>query len=204
MRGSDRRRISIGRYPLIGIAVAREQAKKLLAEATLRKNSAPAIAVESLLPLFLKASSLRNKPRTTQSYKRILVRHLLPTFGKKRIGEVRARDIMEYIDRLLGTPGEANHVMMAIKVFLSFAKNRHYIEYNPILGTPLPAKSKSRDRVLSELELVAVYRAADELGYPFGHIVKLCLLTGQRRGEIGLLKWEYINTESRVIKLPSE
>jgi integrase len=55
--------------------------------------------------------------------------------------------------------------------------------------------------VLTEAELVRVYRAAEE--YPFGTIVRLLILTGQRRSEISNLRWEYINDSDRTISLPA-
>lgn len=52
-----------------------------------------------------------------------------------------------------------------------------------------------RNRVLSEAELAAVYRAAEKFGYPFGTIVQLCILTGQRRSEIAWLRRSYFTED---------
>ncbi len=46
-----------------------------------------------------------------------------------------------------------------------------------------------------------VYRAAED--YPFGTIVRLLILTGQRRGEISNLRWEYVNEAERIITFPA-
>lgn len=203
MRGLDRRRISIGRYPLVGIAVAREQAKKLLAEVVLSRNVAPPITLDELTEQFLKASKLRNKPRTTVDYQRLLTRHLLPTLARRKVGDLHAREITAIIERMSDTPSEANHALTAIKALLNFAVRRHHITHSPCHAMPLPSRRNSRERVLDNEELAKVFHSATELGYPFGHIVRLCILTGQRRGEIGLLKWSYINTDERKIVLPS-
>lgn len=204
MHGKGRRRISVGKYPVVGIAKAREEAKKLLAAASLRKNVAISITVEHLVVLFLKSSEVRNRPRTTADYRRLLRRHLEPEFGKRRADDIRPRDISQLIGRLIETPSEANHALTAIKVLFSFAQRHHYIEQNPTLRLPLPGKRSSRDRILAEHEIAVVWNAATELGFPFGHIVKLCLLTGQRRGEVAFLKWSHIDTKSRLITLPAE
>ena len=204
MHGRDRRRITIGRYPLIGIAAAREQAKKLLAEASLTKTSTPAISIEELVVQFLKASELRNKKGTTDEYRRLFKRHVLPTLAKKRVGDIRAHDALKITDRLMKTPSEANHTLIAIKAILSFAHRRQYIEFNPCQSLPLPAKRNSRSRALNNDEIALVFQAATALGQPFGNIVKLCLLTGQRPGEIALLKWEYIDTKEQQISLPAQ
>ena len=61
----------------------------------------------------------------------------------------------------------------------------------------------ARDRVLSEAELVEVWRASGSAG-EYGAIVRLLLLTGQRRAEIGDLAWHEIDFERRHIDLPPE
>lgn len=204
MHGKDRRRLSVGKYPIVGIAKAREEAKKLLAEASLRKNVAVSVTVEKLIAQFLRASEVRNKSRTTADYRRLLSRHLEPELGKRRIDDVRPRDVSRLVGRLIETPSEANHALTAIKAVFSYALRHHFIEQNPALGIPLPGKRNSRDRILTEHEIAEIWKAATTLGFPFGHIVKLCLLTGQRRGEAALLKWSHIDFKSRLITFPAE
>ena len=60
----------------------------------------------------------------------------------------------------------------------------------------------ARERVLTDDELVRVWNAAAQIGYPFGWIVQLLILTGQRRGEIASLQWEWI--DGGTITLPNE
>jgi integrase len=66
----------------------------------------------------------------------------------------------------------------------------------------LPTKPGKKDRVLTDDELVAVYRAAAAEGGPYGTIVRLLILTGQRRGEIAGLRAEYIHQKEHTITLP--
>src|SRR6266705_4853336 len=63
-------------------------------------------------------------------------------------------------------------------------------------------KGQSRERILSDEELIAVWSAAGTMGYPFGTIVRLLILTGQRRSEIGGLRKEWIKAER--IDFPAE
>jgi integrase len=64
------------------------------------------------------------------------------------------------------------------------------------------ALGKPRKRVLKDPELKAVWHAAKQHGYPYGTIVQLLILTGQRRGEIANLRWPWINEKERTICLP--
>jgi integrase len=66
----------------------------------------------------------------------------------------------------------------------------------------IPSRVVARERVLTDHELVKVWNAAAEIGYPFGTIVQLLILTGQRRGEIANLRWDWINGD--LITLPKE
>ncbi|MBV9829704.1 MAG: site-specific integrase [Alphaproteobacteria bacterium] len=67
----------------------------------------------------------------------------------------------------------------------------------------LPNRPAPRERVLTDDEIAVVWRVADSIGYPFGTIVKLCLLTGQRRSEIDRLQWDYIDPDAGSITLPA-
>jgi integrase len=73
------------------------------------------------------------------------------------------------------------------------------VEANPVAGT-VKAPAQSRDRVLSDHELAAVWKALP-VG-DFGDIVRLLLLIGQRREEIGGLQWSEVNLTDAVIILP--
>jgi integrase len=72
---------------------------------------------------------------------------------------------------------------------------------NPVSGTFKHSEDKSRERVLTDAELVKIWNAAPANDY--GRIVKLLMLTAQRRDEIGELKWAEISDEGDMISLPS-
>jgi len=75
-----------------------------------------------------------------------------------------------------------------------------YLKTSPCVGIKKPPQ-KSRDRVLTDDELRKVWKRAEELGHPYGTIVQLLILTGQRSGEIAALQWEWIGEDS--ISIPA-
>ena len=77
-----------------------------------------------------------------------------------------------------------------------------HLKANPVNGTAKVEEGETRDRVLNDKELVAIWNAAPKNGY--GRIVRLLMLTGQRREEIGGLRWSEINTEKKQIELQAE
>lgn len=191
--GADRQLVTIGRYPVISLADAREAAKRLLAERTLGKLRPHSVPWDQAVELFLGVCGQKNKPRTVRDYRRILKRHF--PFGSKRLSEIRPQDINHRIDRLRKTVSEQNHAIATCKIFFRWAARRHYVDRSPCEGLQV-IKRPARRRTLADWELAAVYRAAGELGYPFGSIVQLCILTGQRRSEIAWLRRSYLKGDT--------
>lgn len=187
--GADRQLVTIGRYPVISLAEAREIAKRLLAERTLGKFRPHLMSWDEAVDLFLSICEQKNKPRTVRDYRRILKRHF--PFGHKRLSEITPQEINHRIDKLRKTPSEQNHTIAAIKIFFRWAARRHYVDRSPCEGLQV-IKRPARRRTLADWELAAVYRSAGALGYPFGSIVQLCILTGQRRSEIAWLRRSYL------------
>jgi integrase len=81
---------------------------------------------------------------------------------------------------------------------------RGLIESSPRDKVKAPAAEHSRDRVLSDDELKAVWKAADAIGWPFGPMFQLLVMTGQRRDEIASMSWNEIDFEARTWTLPRE
>lgn len=198
--GSGQRR-TIGRYPIISLAEARTEAKRILAEKTLGKEKIPSIPLADALVLFLADAEQRNKPRTVRDYTRLLNRHLAK-LARRPLGDISTREVAHLLDALRKTPSEAAHALIAIKVFFNWCLRRGYLSVNPCARL-IPAKSPSRSRVLNDTELRLVFRKAVQTGYPFGSILQLLILTGQRRSEIGLLRWDWIDEKNRTVTFPA-
>lgn len=197
--GADRRRITIGDAGIVPLKAARDKAKTLLAEKQLgvvKPDTAPSF--DEAKKLFLSVCEQKNKPRTVRDYTRLLNRHF--KFGSQPINEITAQDINRRIDKLQKTVSEQNHALVCIKVFMRWAQRRQYVQHSPCEGMQTIPRP-SRDRVLTDKELGAVYKAAGAFGYPFGHIVLLCILTGQRRSEVAWLRHSYI--KGNVCTLPA-
>jgi integrase len=78
------------------------------------------------------------------------------------------------------------------------------IEVNPVAGLKQPSKERKRDRVLSDVEIYRFWQATGELGFPFGPLLQLLLLTAQRRGELTEMRWSQIDFERAVWTIPAE
>jgi integrase len=74
---------------------------------------------------------------------------------------------------------------------------------NPFSDLPIPTSSNSRDRVLTDAEVGAIYRAAAGLGFPFGLVIQLLMLTAQRRNEVAGLHWTEISADGMTWTIPA-
>jgi integrase len=95
----------------------------------------------------------------------------------------------------------ANKARNILSALFGWAIKEGLVESNPVLGTNKYGDDKRRDRVPSLAELRAIWRQTGDNTY--GTIVKLLMLTGQRREEIGGLKWAEIDFANQVIRLPA-
>jgi integrase len=130
---------------------------------------------------------------------------LADRWGTRRISEITDTDIIRAIDQVANhAPVAANRLHAVLSAFFGWAKGKRYVAVNPCTDLERPAEEKARDRVLSDDELRKVWLAAGDLGHPHAGIVRLLILTGQRRGEIADLRWSEIDLDERVIHLPKE
>ena len=101
-----------------------------------------------------------------------------------------------------GRPVAANRTLTAIRKLFNWAMDRDIIATSPCAGVKPPTAEHSRDRVLSDDELRASGWRPITLGGPFAALVKLLLLTGQRRDEVADMTWSEVDLDARLWRLP--
>lgn len=189
MFGPKRHLKTIGRYPAVSLAAARKTAKEfLVGYATLPlEQQLESISFTQAKKSFLADCEGRNKERTVKDYTRLLNRHFK---FKSSLHEIKRQHLMKVISSLSATPSEQNHAFVAIRTMLNWCVTHGLLESSPL--PKLSFKNRSRNRILDQLELGAVIKRAKEFEYPFGPIVLLIILTGQRRSEIAALRRSWI------------
>lgn len=129
----------------------------------------------------------RNKERTVKDYTRLLYRHIK---FKSSLYEIKHQLLMKVISSLSATPSEQNHAFVVIRTILNWCVTHGLLEISP--PPMLSFKTRAHDRILDPLELSAVIKRAKEFEYPFGPIVQLIILWGQRRSKIASLRRSWI------------
>jgi integrase len=131
---------------------------------------------------------------------------VLPRWRGHKVHEISRRDVIELLDTICdrGAPVMANRTLAAIRKFFNWCVERDVLQSSPCAGVRAPAVEKARDRVLSDAELSLIWRASVHLGYPWGPLVHLLMLTGQRANEIARLRWTEVDTREKSLALSAE
>lgn len=196
--GSGRRH-TIGAYkpPNFTLSHARTECRRILAEKVLGRVKPTHTAFEDAIKAFLEERADTLRSRTLADYTRLLTKHY--PYGRTSIAAITPRMILERLKKL--PQAERHHAFSAGRAFFRFCVAQQYLDRSPMADMEPPAASKSRERVLSQDELKAVYRAAIAGQTPFHRIIALCLLTGQRRGELARLERSWLKDD--LITIPS-
>ncbi len=146
----------------------------------------------------------RAKPNYYKSVAYILNKDVLPRWGERRIQEIRRRDVLDLLDKVVerGAAVQANRVLAAIRKLMNWAASRDIIATSPTAGVKAPSRESGRERVLTDDELRIFWRACDQVGFPFGPLAKLLLLTGARRDEGAGLRRSEMSGDGAVWILP--
>jgi integrase len=210
------RKHTLGSFPAINLKAARAVAGKALrtvaegrdpSREKILARAAKADSVGRIVEEFLERHVRRsNRASTARETERLFRQDVLPCWRSRMVHDITRRDVLALLDRIVdgGAPIVANRVLAAIRKFFNWCVARDIIAVSPCAGVKPPTLERARDRMLSDAELKLVWQAAGELGFPFGPLVRLLILTGQRRDEVAGMKWDEVDFERRLWVLPRE
>lgn len=204
-------RMVVGDATKVTAAQAREQARKLLAKVELggdpqsdkrERRDRDAHTLRSVAQDYLDHKTGSIKPRSVEQLRVYLLEHLKPLLSTP-IDKITRKDIAARLlstDKHSGTPS-AIALRSAASALFSWAMSTGLIEANPVIGVFKPDTPKSRDRVLTDAELVAIWNGLADDDY--GAVVRLLILTGARRSEVGAMRWSEFDFDKGVWQLPA-
>jgi integrase len=232
-RGRSRKH-TIGPYPAISLKAARMAASEALravaegqdpaAEKKRRSDQGDMIPnlIRSFIERYAKPRALaKNRPDLWLETARILGLRpdsknpttlieaggdVLPRWRGHKVHEISRRDVIDLLDAICdrGAPVMANRTLAAIRKFFNWCVERDVLQNSPCAGVGAPSVEKARDRVLTDAELLLIWRASAQLGYPGGPLVRLLMLTGQRVNEIAQLRLVEVDTVERRLVFGAE
>jgi len=194
--GKKRNLKTLGRYPVLSLADARKQAKRVQGDilAVPQIDGAVSdISFDEARERFLLDSVKRTKPKTYEEYERLLRKHFQ---FDKQLSDISRQDVMKAVAALSDKPSIEQHAFVALRTMMNWCVRHGLVNVSPV--PPLRFTTTARTRILTDDELRTVWRRAEEVGYPYGTIVQLLILTGQRRGEIAGLRRSWIEGDEIV------
>lgn len=210
-------RITLGHWPAVALPEARDRAREIMASARTGRDPKRAATADIInrrentfaatLQRHIKQDASRNIS-SWRNVERVLTLHAIPKLGELPIADVRRADVHELLDELVaaGKVGTAREVRKHLSKLFNWAVDRELIASNPIYSLKRAdlAPRQEAGRALTDLELKAIWLAAEELRYPFGMLFQMLILTGQRRAEWGEAKRSELNEDMTALELSRE
>jgi integrase len=208
----ESRKFTIGSFPAHPLAEAREEAGRVIRavdEGRDPQNEKQEIAqrddIAVVAEQFMERYSRRqNRAGTVAANERMFRDYILPAWRGRNIQDIKKRDIVALIEDVAGKfPVAANRVHALLSKMFAWCANVDIIEASPMTGVARQTKERSRERVLDDAELRRIWIATAGVG-TFGAVVRMLLLSGQRRDEVLRMTWDEIDLDKRVWNLPPE
>src|ERR1700677_4451771 len=215
------RKFTLGAYPRVDLKTARRRAQEALGgvaggkDPAAAKQASRAAAraastaqedlVERVVSQFIERHA-KIKTRDWRNTERMLKVDVVGRWGGKRLSQITRADVHAMLDAIAierKKPIQANRMFAQLRKLCGWAVSKDIIEKNPCDGVAAPSPETRRDRILTDDEVRLAWRAFNTIGWPFGDVTKLLLLTGMRRDEVGEGRWSEVDLVARTWTLPA-
>jgi integrase len=213
-RDGKRARATIGTYPGTSLAAARGKAIEARGyveagqdpRVVLAGQGAAGMTVAALVEAYL-ADPEKAALRSRDEIARRLRKNAIPIIGAVKIAELRRRDVRNVTDAILkrGRKIEATRVFEDVRGMIRWAVENEYLDANPLDGMGKPAEATASNRVLSDDEIATLWSRLPKAltrSVQCQRIIKLCLVTAQRVGEIAGMTRGELDMKAREWRLP--
>lgn len=213
-RDGKRARATLGTYPATSLAAARGKALEARGHVeegkdprlVLAGQASAGMTVAGLIDAYL-ADPEKAALRSKDEIARRLRKNVAPVIGEVKLAELRRRDLRTVTDAILkrGRPVEATRVFEDARAMVRWAVQQEYLDANPLDGMAKPAEARASDRVLSEDEIAKLWNGLPKSlarSKQSQAIIRLCLLTAQRSGEVAGMVPAEIDFKAREWRLP--
>lgn len=209
-----KRRFTLGKFPAISLAEARERTRKLKtkvndgvdpqAEKKNRRTAPDPTSFKEVSNEFIDIHLPTLRDKTAYEYERIIEKELTPEFGDQQMKDISRHQILSFLDQVAikrksktgnekGAKTMANRIRSVLSRVYSFGIERGLLEANPVLSIPTRKEGENkRERFYSEKEIKKIWEAFEEEDEPVRSVFKMLMLCGQRKTETSRMKWSDI------------
>jgi len=202
---------TLGTADVLKIDEAREKAREAIkrVKAGLPAVEAPPVKPDTfgaVVTTFIKRHVEAKGLRSQKEIERILNVYVLPEWKDRDFASIRRSDVSKLLDTVEDKSGarQADYVLAVVRKVFNWHATRDDDYVSPIVKgmRRTDAKTGTRDRILSDDEIRTVWRYAEGAG-TFGAMVRLALLTAQRREKIATMRWADVS-DVGVWTIPTE
>ena len=147
-----------------------------------------------------------SKLRSRSELRRHLDSIILPAWGDLPFAEVRRGEVIDLLDKIEAErgPNQADALLATIRAITNWFAARDENYSSPIVKRMRRGSPIKRERILDDDEIRAVWQTAGEIAGSFGAIVRLCLLTAQRKAKVATMKWDDVDFDSGIWTIATE
>jgi integrase len=209
-------RLTLGRYDVLPLGEAREEARDALKvasrgedPASQKKRDHEAPTFKELADRYIEEYARPNK-RTWKKDRRLLDNNLIPALGRKKAHLIKRADLRVALETVKSRPApvEANRTFEVVRKLFNWAIKEEIaggiVVDNPAANLSKPAEEMPRQRTLTADELQALWVALDEASPTVRGVFRLMLLSAQRRNEVSRMRWADLDRREGWWNLPAE
>jgi integrase len=211
-RAGGTRRMLLGSAEVLTAEQARAAAKKILATVALghdpqaekvARRSADKFTLAAMIEDYLASKESSVRARTFAEVQRYLRGPYFKSLHGMPVDNIARRDVAIRLSAIMNENGavSAANARSALSALFVWALANGRAQANPVVGTARPKTPPARDRILTDRELAAIWKAAGDDA--FGRVLKLLMLLGQRRTEVGGMAWSEIDLQHGTWTIPA-
>ncbi len=201
-------RITLGPWPALRVTDARQRASEIVLKALEgtdpRRTTGPAESVAACGERMVEMAKKEISEKGWKNLDRNLRLHVVPKWGHRPLSSISRAEVNELLDGFVleGRVGTSREVRKSLTRLFSWAAERGMVQADPLLGMRRRDPAPEEDgRALSLEEVRELWPQATAVGYPYGSILKLLLLTGLRLEELRTATWEMVDKKRRALVL---
>jgi len=162
-----------------------------------RINASKEKSFSELAEEFKKVHLISLRKKTRDEHIRIIDNELIPALGNFPVKKVDKSEIIKFLDDKAiksRKPTMANRIRARLHTIYEFGIHRGFVESNPVTGIkPYKKGENKRERFYSDEEITVLWKAFEQIGQPVGSLMKILLLTCQRKTETMKMQWDHLH-----------
>jgi len=213
----QRQRIGLGTFPAVTLSQARQKSLEIgnlvkqgiNPQEQVKADQRRLRTVEQAARTYIEEHCKEHQKSWRQT-ERLFEKHIFGQIGKIPLQDLNRAHVLELMDNLIGKDltVQVNRAVSQIKAFCNWAvEDREWIDINPVAsinrGQKKRFKENSRDRILTDDEICAIWVATDTCSQTARSFIRTLLLTGQRRDEVRLMTWNELDLERGEWRIPA-